>query len=98
MWKNLRKSFRDLDRERMLEMVGLERRRSVAARVWPVFALFGTGILVGVGVGMMVAPRTGRELREDLKGRFQQQLPRAAEMMHAAAEKIESPRASAPPS
>lgn len=96
MWKNFRKSFQDLDRERMLEMVGLERRRSGAERFLPVFALFGVGILVGVGVGMIVAPRPGRELREDIKGRFQQQLPKAAEMMQAAAEKIENVRPSAP--
>ncbi len=96
MWKDLRKSFQDLDRERMLEMIGLERRRNAAQRVLPIVALFGVGIVVGVGVGMMVAPRTGRELRQELKGRFQQQLPKAAEMIQAAAEKLENPRSSAP--
>lgn len=96
MWRDLRKSFHDLDRERMLEMIGLERRRNAAQRVLPIVALFGVGLVVGVGVGMMVAPRTGRELREDLKGRFQQQLPKAAELIHAAADKLENPHASAP--
>ena len=96
MWKDLRKSFQDLDREHMLEMIGLERRRNMAERVLPVVALFGAGILVGLGVGMMVAPRPGRELRKEIKGRFQQQMPRAAEMIQAAAEKLENPRASAP--
>ncbi len=98
MWKNLRKSFQDLDRERMLEMIGLEPRRSAAEKVLPIFALFGAGILVGVGIGMMVAPRPGRELRDDLKNRFQQQMPKAAEMMQAATDKIEGARASAPQS
>ena len=54
MWRNLMKSFQDLDRERMLERIGLEPRRSAAEKVLPIFAHFarasGHGLLAS-GVG-----------------------------------------------
>ena len=68
MWNSMRKSLGGMDREQ-LELLGLERRRSMAARALPVLALLGTGVVLGVGVGLMVAPRSGRELRHDLRGR-----------------------------
>lgn len=96
--KELRKNFRDMDSQRVLEMIGLERRRSPARRLVPLFALFGAGILVGVGVGMMVAPRRGRELRDELKEKFEKGIPRAAEAIESAVEqaKARSARPSAP--
>ena len=33
-------------------------------------ALFGAGMLLGVGLGLMVAPKPGRDLREDLRQRL----------------------------
>lgn len=80
MWSSMKKSLGDLDKEHLLEMVGLERRRSAAERLLPVFALFGTGVLLGVGVGLMVARRPGRELRHELRGRLGKKgLPRTKE-------------------
>lgn len=96
MWRDLRKSLRGMDRDRALELIGLERRRSVAQRVLPAIALLGVGVLVGVGVGVMVAPQAGRELRKDLRGRLQHRLPTADERVQAVAEKLQSPRVSAP--
>lgn len=69
MWNSMKKSLGSLDREHLLEMLGLEQRRSIAARALPALALLGTGVVLGVGVGLMVAPRSGRELRHDLRSR-----------------------------
>ena len=88
MWSSLRKSLHDLDRDHLLEMVGLEARRSSAERLVPAFALFGAGVLVGVGVGLMVAPRPGRELRHDLRGRLAKGVHQAEVMVPAAPEPV----------
>lgn len=47
----------------MLDLVGLERRRSHG---WEKLAFFGMGALAGAGAGILLAPRSGRETREKL--------------------------------
>ena len=70
MWKNLKKRLPDVDQEDLLDLIGLERSRSTGDKLVPALALFGAGVLVGVGLGMMLAPRPGRELRDDLRARL----------------------------
>lgn len=70
MWRSLRKNLPEVDKDDILEMVGLESRRSSAERMMPSLALFGAGILLGVGLGLMLAPKPGRELRDDLRDRL----------------------------
>lgn len=91
-------SKKDFNTEHMLDMIGLERRHSTAERVAGICALFGAGVLVGVGVGMLFAPRKGEELRGELKERFEEGMPRAKEVIQSAVDQARamSPRASAP--
>ncbi|MDP2271164.1 MAG: hypothetical protein Q8N23_34510 [Archangium sp.] len=70
MWRSLRNNLPDVDKDELLEMIGLESRRSSAEKMVPTLALFGAGVLLGVGLGLMLAPKPGRELREDLKDRL----------------------------
>jgi hypothetical protein len=70
MWKDLKKRLPDVDREELLDLIGLERSRSTGDKLVPALALFGAGVLVGVGLGLMLAPRPGRELRHDLRARL----------------------------
>lgn len=71
MWSKL-KNLKQIDRDDLLEMVGLERRRSAADWVLPAVGFFGLGMLVGAGLGLMLAPKPGAQLREDLRRRLQQ--------------------------
>lgn len=67
MWSKLK----NLDKDELLETLGLQSRPS-AAEVWlPAIGLLGVGLLVGAGVGLLLAPKSGAQLREDLKKRFQ---------------------------
>jgi len=70
MWRHLRKNLPDVDKDDLLELIGLESRRSTAEKMMPSLALFGAGVLLGVGLGLMLAPKTGVELRHDLRDRL----------------------------
>jgi hypothetical protein len=64
------KELRNLDRDDLLETLGLQRRGNVDWVVPTVTAL-GVGLLVGAGLGLLLAPKSGHELREDLRERLQ---------------------------
>jgi YtxH-like protein len=66
MWSRLK----GMDRDDVLELIGLERRRGAMDALLPALGLFGLGVLVGAGVGLLLAPKSGAELRGDLKERF----------------------------
>lgn len=69
---DLKKTLKKLDRDELLDRLGLERKGSTAEQLVPALAIFGAGVLVGVGIGMIFAPRSGQELR----GQLQSQLKR----------------------
>jgi hypothetical protein len=73
MWRSLKKNLTDLDKDDLLDMIGLESRRSTGDRLVPALALFGAGVLVGVGLGLMLAPKPGSALREDLRTKLRTQ-------------------------
>ncbi|HLL53086.1 MAG TPA: YtxH domain-containing protein [Myxococcaceae bacterium] len=65
--KDLNKKLKNLDKDDLLELVGLQTRQD---SITPVLTAFGVGLLVGAGVGLLLAPKSGREMREDLRGRI----------------------------
>ena len=70
---NLRKQLSrltDWDKDDVLDLVGLETRRSAADALVPTLTAFSVGVLVGVGVGLLLAQKPGAELRNDLKNRL----------------------------
>jgi gas vesicle protein len=84
-----------LGKDDLLNMLGLETKRSNADYVMPALAVFGVGALVGVGLGLLLAPRPGRELREDISRRVAHApealaaLPhKASDALHRASEQV----------
>jgi gas vesicle protein len=74
------KELRNLDKDDILEMLGLETKQSTAGWLAGTLGTFGIGLLVGAGIALMLAPKPGRELREDIRER----LRRAPEDMNEA--------------
>jgi hypothetical protein len=66
------KDVTHLDTDRLLEAVGLQTRQSSGGWLARILTAFGVGLLVGAGMGLMLAPKAGRGLREDLRYRLRQ--------------------------
>ncbi len=54
----------------LLKAIGLQEQRPVTEGSAAMLGVLGLGILVGVGMALLFAPRAGRELRENLGQRI----------------------------
>lgn len=86
MWRTLKKRLPDVDRDDLLDLIGLEVHRSTSERLVPALAIFGAGVLVGVGLGLMLAPKAGSELRDELRERLGRSEPVRSDGSVASAE------------
>jgi hypothetical protein len=64
------KDIRNLDKDDVLAMLGLETKSSTGTWMAGTLGTFGVGLLVGAGIALLLAPKPGRELREDLRERL----------------------------
>ncbi len=69
-WSDLR----DVNKEDMLALLGLQPKRGFLDVFLPGLGLFGAGLLVGAGLGMMLAPQSGYEMRRGLLERYGQKM------------------------
>lgn len=68
--KDIRKQIQNLEKDDILKVFGLEERRTAADQLLPAIGIFSVGLLVGAGLGLLLAPKSGRELRSDLRHRL----------------------------
>lgn len=78
------------DKNDILAAFGMEPKRSTAAVVLPAVGFFAVGILAGVGLGMLFAPKPGYELREDLTEQMKGAMKKGQEAMNQAKETVET--------
>ncbi len=64
--------LKKMDKDDLLHMIGLERRKDATDWLLPTLGAFSVGMLVGAGIGLLLAPKPGAELRSDLRTRLQQ--------------------------
>jgi gas vesicle protein len=66
---NLR-DLKNLDKEEILNLLGLESKQSTSKWMLGTLGTFGMGLLVGAGVALMLAPKPGHELRGNIRERL----------------------------
>ena len=62
-------TVRGLSTDDVLSALGLERRRAPFDVMLPAAGMFLAGIFVGAGVAFLLAPKSGRETRRELKNK-----------------------------
>jgi len=65
------RDLKKMDKDDLLNLIGLETRKDATDNLLPALGAFTVGVLLGVGVGLMLAPKPGNELRSDLRNRIQ---------------------------
>lgn len=60
-----------LTKENMLDSLGLQEKRQSTDYLLPALGIFGAGLAVGAVLGLLFAPKSGSELRTDVRGRLQ---------------------------
>jgi gas vesicle protein len=78
--------LRDMTKEDILAAIGLEPKPSTGQWLAGTLSVFGVGLLVGAGAALLLAPRSGRETRDDLVDRVKTLRDRTASRVNAAAE------------
>jgi hypothetical protein len=62
--------LRDMDKDDFLGLIGLQAKRSFTGELLSTLGTFGIGLLVGAGVALLLAPKPGRDLRQDLRAKI----------------------------
>ena len=65
------KDLKKMDKDDVLDLLGLETRKGPADWMLPTLGAFSVGLLLGAGLGLLMAPKPGNELRDDLRNRLQ---------------------------
>jgi gas vesicle protein len=72
----------------ILAALGLERRRSFPTSMIPLASGFAAGALVGAGLALLFAPKSGREIRHELRQRADQVSRKVTEAAEGAAAEV----------
>jgi len=84
------KDLKNLDKDDLLGMLGLEQKHSTAGWLAGTLGTFGIGMLVGAGIALILAPKPGRELREDIRDRLRRAPNDASEAISSAVGRAEN--------
>ena len=78
---NLDSMRRNVDKDDILSALGLQSKNEPVDYVLPALGLFGAGLLVGAGLGLIMAPRPGRALRRELGKKMDRVAERAKDAL-----------------
>lgn len=64
------KDIKNLDKDQILELLGLDSETSTTSSIVWSMGLVAIGAIAGAGVALLLAPQSGRELRETVGRKF----------------------------
>ena len=64
------KYLQDIDKDDVLEAIGLEQRSSAWTSALGTIGIFALGCMVGAGLGLAFAPKSGEDFRSELGDRM----------------------------
>lgn len=76
------KTLQYLRKKSILEALGVKRKSSLAASFARTSGVLAMGLATGLGLGLLLAPRPGRQIRDDLSRRIKRSASRAANRTH----------------
>jgi len=85
--------LRDMDKDDFLGLLGLQSKRSFTGELLGSLGTFGIGLLVGAGVALLLAPKPGRELRQDIRTKIHHGKGEGEDKSHDKASKVSDPSA-----
>jgi len=74
--------LRDMDKDDLLGLIGLQTKRSFTRELLGSLGTFGIGLLVGAGVTLLLAPKPGRDLRQDIRAKIRRGRTDGVETAH----------------
>jgi hypothetical protein len=78
--KTKTRALRDLSSDDILNALGLERRHTPLDNAIPTALAFVAGLAAGAGVALLLAPKSGREMRADISSRASELTGKASEL------------------
>jgi hypothetical protein len=63
-------NLKDMEKDDLLGLLGLSAKPTTTGQLVETLATFGVGLLVGAGVALLLAPKPGRELRQEIRTRI----------------------------
>ena len=73
--------LRRVNKDDVLAALGLEKKSAATDYVLPSLGIFGLGMVVGAGLGLLLAPRTGRATRREIGKKIEGVAERAKDVV-----------------